>query len=75
MMKHDEMVIYHIFTMGYCGAEATQVECDGIHHRLNKIVNNRYIRIGLTASIFGKTIVTMTAFLIAIGQAVTISLN
>lgn len=37
MMKHDEMVIYHIFTMGYCGAEATQVECDGIHHRLNKI--------------------------------------
>ncbi|WP_295361096.1 alpha-amylase family glycosyl hydrolase [uncultured Pseudoramibacter sp.] len=37
MMKHDEMVIYHIFTMGYCGAEATQAECDGIHHRLNKI--------------------------------------
>lgn len=36
-MKHDEMIIYHIFTMGYCGAETTQDQCEGIHHRLTKI--------------------------------------
>ncbi|MDD4507591.1 MAG: alpha-amylase family glycosyl hydrolase [Eubacteriaceae bacterium] len=36
-MKHSEMTIYHIFTMGYCGAEATQVQCDGVKHRLKKI--------------------------------------
>lgn len=36
-MKDDEMIIYHIFTMGYCGAETTQDQCEGIHHRLTKI--------------------------------------
>ncbi len=36
-MKHDEMIIYHIFTMGYCDAETTQDQCEGIHHRLTKI--------------------------------------
>lgn len=36
-MKHDEMIIYHIFTMGYCSAETTQDQCEGIHHRLTKI--------------------------------------
>jgi tRNA(adenine34) deaminase len=36
-MKHDEMIIYHIFTMGYCGAETTQDQCEGVHHRLSKI--------------------------------------
>lgn len=36
-MKHSSYNIYHIFTMGFCGAESTQAECDGVHHRLDKI--------------------------------------
>ena len=36
-MKHSEMNIYHIFTMGYCGAETLQSESQGVQHRLSKI--------------------------------------
>lgn len=37
-MKHSDMNIYHIFTMGFCGAEAEQSQCSGVHHRLKKIL-------------------------------------
>ncbi|MGI6108238.1 MAG: alpha-amylase family glycosyl hydrolase [Eubacteriaceae bacterium] len=37
MMKTEDRNLYHIFTMGFCGAEATQAECAEQQHRLGKI--------------------------------------
>lgn len=35
-MKTQDRNIYHIFTMGFCGAEAEQAQCRQTQHRLDK---------------------------------------
>ncbi|MEG2649787.1 MAG: alpha-amylase family glycosyl hydrolase [Eubacterium sp.] len=36
-MDYRNYQIYHIFTLGFCGAEELQDQCDGLRHRLSKI--------------------------------------
>jgi len=37
-MRFSDLTIYHLFTMGFCGAETYHDECESIEHRLLKIL-------------------------------------